>query len=97
MIIYLLGEEILYFKNFDLDNIVTPVDYQKLEQLLKQTNYNPYETQFVIDGFKNGFNIGYRGTIEGLRRYAPNMKLNVGSKTILWNKVMKEVKLKTVF
>ena len=46
-----------------------------------------------MDSFTNGFDIGYRGPIKGVRRFAPNLKLRVGSKTILWNKMMKEVKL----
>ena len=37
--------------------------------------------------------IGYRGTSNVIRE-APNLKLTVGDETILWNKVMKEVKEK---
>ena len=64
------------------------------ESLLRLANYNSLETDFLIDSFKNGFDIGYRGPIEGVRRFSPNLKLRVGSQTILWNKMMKEVKLK---
>ena len=74
--------------------MVTPVDPDKLEQLLLKYRYNRQKTQFLVDGFRNGFNLGYRGPIDNIRRDAPNLKLNVGNKTILWNKVMKEVKLK---
>ena len=87
-------EPALSYENFDLDTIVTPVNYLRLEQLLKLTSYDPVETQYIIDGFKSGFDIGYRGPIEGIHRYAPNLKLNVGSHVQLWNKIMKEVKLK---
>ena len=45
----------------------------------------------MIDGFENGFSLGYTGK-EDVRRFAPNLKLRVGNETILWNKVMKEVK-----
>ena len=81
------------FENFDLDTVVTPVNVQKYNSLLIDSGYDPEETQFLVQGFKFGFDIGYRCPIEGVRRYAPNLKLRVGNKTILWNKVMKEVQL----
>ena len=31
------------------------------ERLLQQGNYDPVETRFIIDGFRNGFDIGYPG------------------------------------
>ena len=49
--------------------------------------------QFIIDGFREGFDIGFRGDIQGVHRLAPNLKLTVGSLIQLWNKIMKEVKL----
>ena len=33
--------EVEYYENFDLDNVITPVNVDRLEQLLKQTNYGP--------------------------------------------------------
>ena len=48
-------------KNYDLENTVTPVNVQVLEELLTQYKYNINETNFLIDGFKNGFETGYRG------------------------------------
>ena len=85
-------EEPLYFENFDLTNIVTPVNIHRLQELLKLTAYNKKKSDFLIDGFSNGFSIGFANSIEG-KRLAPNLKLRVGNETILWNKVMKEVKL----
>ena len=43
-----------------------------------------------MKGFRNGFSIGYNGP-ENVKLDSPNLKLNVGNETILWNKVMKEV------
>ena len=74
---------------------MTPVNADVFESLLIETNYNTAETQFIVDGFRNGFDIGFRGSIKNLQRNAPNLKLRVGSPTILWNKMMKEVKLKS--
>ena len=47
--------------------------------------------KFLIDGFSNGFDLGYEGP-RNLQRRAPNLKLRVGNETVLWNKIMKEVK-----
>ena len=72
--------------------MVTPVNAELLEQLLIQSNYDHQEIRFLTKGFKEGFDIGFRGDITGLKRTAPNLKLRVGNLTVLWNKVMKEVK-----
>ena len=54
--------EVEHFYNYDLDNIVTPLNIEAYARLLKQTNYPIEETRFLVDGFKTGFDIGYRGT-----------------------------------
>ena len=64
-----------------------------LEKLLKESNYDPYETQFLLDGFREGFRIGYEGN-RHVQYKSPNLKFNIGTKTDLWNKVMKEVQNK---
>ena len=46
-----------------------------------------------MEGFKEGFDLGYRGP-EEIRQKANNLKFTIGNKTELWNKVMKEVKEK---
>ena len=56
------------------------------------TQYNTQKTDYLIKGFTAGFRIGYTGPRERQDK-APNLKLRVGSKVELWNKVMKEVKL----
>ena len=53
-----------YFENYDLKSIVTPVDVDRLEFLLKNTGYNPKKTHALVDGFKFGFDIRYRGDPE---------------------------------
>ena len=84
--------EILQFENFDLESIKTPVNVQVFKELLVQSNYDPHETEYLIDGFQNGFSIGYEGP-ENVKIEAPNLKFReVGDPIILWNKVMKEVK-----
>ena len=72
---------------------MTPVDADCFEQLLTISNYDVEKRQFLIDGFRHGFLIGYKGD-EHVRRTAPNLKFRIGDQRILWNKVMKEVKEK---
>lgn len=68
---------------------------EKYQELLIQSNYPQSEIEFLIDGFSNGFNIGYQGETNRTSR-AANLKLRVGSEEELWNKLMKEVKLNRV-
>ena len=83
--------EILEFENKDLKSVVTPVNVNNLRgcsvnQITMQWN------AFLVDSFRNGFDIGYRGPTK-IKRTSPNLKFRVGNEVILWNKVMKEVKL----
>ena len=82
----------LYHENFDLENVISPVKVEVLQQLLRETNYNNKEIEFLVDGFTNGFDIGYRGDMN-VKRRSPNLKLRVGSQVVPWNKIMKEVGL----
>ena len=92
--LYFISEEVLQFKNFDLESIVTPVNICKFQELLYESKYDKAETEFLIDGFTNGFSIGYEGNTN-VKIQSPNLKFReVGNATILWNKVMKEVKAK---
>ena len=79
--------------NKDLVNIVTPVDAEVLDDLLKQSGYPNDKRMFLVTGFKEGFKLNYSGPLVGQSRKAPNLKLRVGNKVELWNKVMKEVEL----
>ena len=47
--------------NYDLTTIVTPINVDLLEQLLRRYRYDPIETDFLVKGFKSGFDIGYKG------------------------------------
>ena len=87
----------MYFENYDLDNIITPVKVAILEKLLLKYNYPMEETEFLVDGFTNRFNICYEG-LQTRKSKAANIPINpeVGNRTILWNKLMKEVKAKRV-
>ena len=47
--------QILYHENFDMDNLITPVDAAAFQQLLEESDYNKRKMKFVVNGFKNGF------------------------------------------
>ena len=66
-------QELIIAENYDLQSIVTPVDYKKLRELLLETGYEKEKMKFLIDGFKNGFDIGYWGP-ENVQLKAPNLK-----------------------
>ena len=88
-----LKKEVLYYTNYDLKNVITPVDVNALEKLLIQSEYNQNKTKKIVQGFRYGFDLGYRGPTN-VTRTSPNLRLTVGDETDLWNKVMNEVKLK---
>ena len=61
--------------------------------LLQEAGYPPQKIQFLYQGFTGGFSLGYEGKTD-VQLFSPNLKLMVGNQTVLWNKVMKEVRLK---
>ena len=73
--------------------MVTSVKPEVLKILLNECHYDEKKTEYIIDGFTNGFSLGYSGD-RSVKRTAPNLRLTVGDEIDLWNKVMKEVKLK---
>ena len=76
--------------NYDLSTIVTPINVDKLEELLIRSQYDEEESRFLVEGYRRGFDIGYRGPT--LRRdRSKNLPFWVGNNKIMWNKVMKEI------
>ena len=51
--------ELEYFMNLDLESVVTPIRIEKYEQLLRDTKYPAEDRDFLVRGFKEGFDIGY--------------------------------------
>ena len=77
--------------NDDLCCIVTPINVKVYEQLLRSSNYDPAEIDFLVDGFSNGFDIGYEGP-KFRTDSAHNIPFKVGNRIEMWCKIMKEVK-----
>ena len=68
---------------------------KKYSKLLHDSGFSkqfPQKAEELIQGFTNGFDMGYRGP-KKVQRRSPNLKFRIGDETDLWNKVMKEVKL----
>ena len=85
-------QKVTEHSNRDLDNIVTPVNVGNLARLLNESNYNKQKTEYLIDGFTNGFDLCYRGPVNR-SDHSRNIPLRVGDKFELWEKIMKEVGL----
>ena len=81
-----------YYENFNLTTVVTPINALKFRQMLTEAGYDENKTQFLYLGFTQGFSLNYQGNREA-KIMSPNLRLRVGSPTILWNKVMKKVRL----
>ena len=54
-----IEEQLLWYENYDLSEIVTPVNTAMLHKLLNQAGYDRKKTLFLTEGFKNGFSINY--------------------------------------
>ena len=96
VIVYFIAdgkEEVLMYENLNLTDVVSPVNVTELSRLLTSANYDKQKTRFLVQGFTEGFSIGYQGPMK-VKHRSPNLKFRgVGNRTVLWNKVMKEVGL----
>ena len=63
--------EPMFCSNLDLENVVTPVDANQFEKLLRETNFDAKETRFIIQGFRDGFD----RVIGGLRMSPRGLKI----------------------
>ena len=80
------------YEDYNLAEIVTPVNLDRLEQLLIETNYNREETALLVRGFRRGFSIQYEGP-RNRQDTSQNMPLRVGSEADMFKNLMDEVRL----
>ena len=80
-----------------METIVTLLNIERFHKLLWESEYDPVETKFLIDGFTRGFDIGYKGPTNR-KSTSKNIPFTpgVGDKVDMWNKIMKEVQVKRV-
>ena len=60
-------------------NIYTPVKHDQLQKLLNMANYNKEETEFLVNGFREGFDLGYRGPTN-IQQQSKNLRFTIGDK-----------------
>ena len=71
---------------------MTPVKADVLKWWLNKSNYEPGETSYLVNGFKEGFDIEYKGP-QNRKDQANNIPFKIGNKKVMWNKIMKEVEI----
>ena len=81
--------------NYNLKDIVTPLNVECYAELLNEVNYDRKETEFLLDSVRNGFDIGYEGPTDRCSR-SENIPLSVGTEEDIWGKLMKEIKAERV-
>ena len=68
--IILIVEEVIQYENYDLESIVTPVNADAFNRLLKEAGYNNRKRNYLHRGFSRGFAFHYQGLgkLEGLHQ-----------------------------
>ena len=56
------------------------------------TKYPAADAKFLIEGFTSRFDLGYRGP-KKRKNESKNIPFTIGNKFVLWEKIIKEVKL----
>ena len=87
-----VADPIPQYQNYDLQNVVTPIQTDILEDMLVKTAYSPSETKFLIEGFRSGFSLGYQGP-KTRKDTSNNIPFTVGNHLEMWKKIMKEVQV----
>lgn len=73
-----------------METVATPIDVTQLGAMMSLSGYDQAKSDYLIEGFTNGFELGFYGPRDVVRE-APNMKFHAGDEIDLWNKIMKEV------
>ena len=91
--LFVLFTEVKEACNLNLEDVITPIHAVRLCNLLEEAGYDQKKTKYLFEGFTKGFRLHYEGPLRNCKRDAPNLKLRIGNKHELWNKVMNEVEL----
>ena len=84
--------EAVKYTNVNLHDIVTPIHVDVYEQYLRCAGFDAEKTQFLVQGFKQGFDIRYWGPAER-QDFSCNIPIRVESEMDMWEKLQKEVQL----
>ena len=88
----LVDEEFRGIGNFLLHDIVTPIKIDKYKYFMELFGFEEEKKNYLLKGFKEGFDIGYRGPVSR-QDTARNIPITIGSESDMWDKLMKEVSL----
>ena len=58
--VFILEELVLEYSNYAWQDVVTPIKVTRLRDLLIEMDYDSEKSKILVDGFLNGFDIGYR-------------------------------------
>ena len=78
--------------NTDLHEIITPIKVDVYKNYLQDANFNRGKSEFLVQGFREGFDIGYHGPFNR-HDYSSNILIRVGLEQEMWDKLMDEVRL----
>ena len=75
-----------------MNEIVTSVRVDRLEHFLRISGFDPVKSNTLLKGFREGFDIGYRGP-KNRKDRSQNIPISVGSEGEIWDKLLAEVNL----
>ena len=78
----LIAEQVLDFTEPNWVNIVTPINTTVLNEYLRASQYPKEKSHRLIQGFENGFDIGYQGP-KNRTDESSNIPLKTGTPTDL--------------
>ena len=56
----------MYYENYDLMNIETPVKAEIFRDLLVESGYDGKEVDYLYQGFSKGFSLEFEGELSGV-------------------------------
>ena len=77
-------------ENYDLTNVITPLDVDTYESFLNETGFDKEKSRYLVDGFRNGFSLEFEGN-RNVKRLANNLCFRIGTPHEMWDKIMNEV------
>ena len=60
-------EDVMYYENYDLVNIETPVKAEIFRDLLVESGYDGKEVDYLYQAFSKGFTLEFEGELLGVR------------------------------
>ena len=92
-VVFVVSQDLVdTYTDLNWNNIVTPIKIDQYQYWLEKYEYPTDKINYLLNGFKCGFDIGHRGPLRR-KSNSQNIPLSVGSHLEIWNKVIKEVRM----